>query len=191
MIYNGNVIVLKNYFDEEEIQQLISIYNLDRLKFGTVGSGAGSGKVRDDIRMSKIMFADLTKATTPAHDKLVETVRYFNREIYNFKELYPQAWQFTQYDGSYSGFYKKHADTGASGSMKARKVSTSIQISNEDEYEGGELIVYPNKQDAIVAPKGLGTLTIFPSKMLHEAKPVTSGTRSSMICWLQEGEYKR
>ena len=46
--------------------------------------------------------------------------------------------QYAEYDSEYEGFYEWHLDIGDNSSCK-RKISISIQLSDEKEYEGGEL----------------------------------------------------
>jgi predicted 2-oxoglutarate/Fe(II)-dependent dioxygenase YbiX len=51
-----------------------------------------------------------------------------------------------------------------------------------DNYKGGEFILFDNKQVELKA----GELLIFPSNFMypHEIKPVTKGTRYSYISWV-------
>jgi len=57
-----------------------------------------------------------------------------------------------------------------------RKISISVQLSDESEYEGGELQFY-YKRDIVTAPKGRGAVIMFPSFMLHRVLSVTKGTK--------------
>lgn len=76
-------------------------------------------------------------------------------------------------------FFGKHIDNyyGLSTNLD-RKITMSIQLTNPDEYSGGELQVvnslFKGKQGSIVA---------FPSFFPHEVKPITDGTRWSLIGW--------
>ena len=63
-----------------------------------------------------------------------------------------------------------------------RKISLTIQLSDPDNYTGGELeIGLPN--NPVTAPKEVGTAILFPSWMPHAVKPVTSGIRYSLVAW--------
>ena len=42
----------------------------------------------------------------------------------------------------------------------------------------------------MVAPKGKGTVIIFPSYIYHSVLPVTKGIRKSFVLWLGGGHYK-
>ena len=72
---------------------------------------------------------------------------------------------------------------------KIRKLSVTCQLSDSSEYEGGELeFQYRNKDNPnMVAPceqaKKKGSIIVFPSFVWHRVKPVTKGTRYSLVIW--------
>jgi PKHD-type hydroxylase len=75
--------------------------------------------------------------------------------------------------------------------MSVRKLSISIQLTNPEEYEGGELKLYDGDEDKTnVMDKTQGTLIIFPSYVLHEVMPVTKGTRNSLVAWVTGPQFK-
>ena len=70
-----------------------------------------------------------------------------------------------------------------------RKISLSLQLSDASEYEGGELLVtHGSKPD--VARKNRGSITFFPSYIMHEVTPVTKGTRKSIVGWVTGPRWK-
>ena len=60
---------------------------------------------------------------------------------------------------------------------KTRKLSMSIILN--DEYEGGEFEFFA--KDTVISKRG--TIIVFPSYMQHRVKPVTKGTRYSLVIW--------
>jgi PKHD-type hydroxylase len=46
------------------------------------------------------------------------------------------------------------------------------------------------EDNSMVAPKGKGTVIIFPSYIYHSVLPVTKGVRKSFVLWLGGGHYK-
>jgi PKHD-type hydroxylase len=56
--------------------------------------------------------------------------------------------------------------------MPVRKLSISIQLTDPEKYEGGELYLYDNDKGNLMS-KTQGTLIMFPSYVLHEVMPVT------------------
>ena len=94
--------------------------------------------------------------------------------------------QFTNYEAP-SGKYGKHVDRGLN--MPVRKLSISIQLTDPEEYEGGELYLYNDDKETLM-DKTQGTLIIFPSYVLHEVMPVTKGTRNSLVTWVTGKQFK-
>lgn len=76
-------------------------------------------------------------------------------------------------------FFEWHMDFGT-GNVSNRKLSISVQLSDPDEYEGGELQFMIN-QNIFTATKEKGTAIIFPSFGLHRVTPVTKGVRKSIV----------
>ena len=70
-----------------------------------------------------------------------------------------------------------------------RKLSISIQLTNPEDYEGGELYLY-NDDKGNLMDKTQGTLIIFPSYVLHEVMPVTKGERNSLVTWVTGKQFK-
>ena len=62
-------------------------------------------------------------------------------------------------------------------------LSHSTPLSNESQYEGGELEIRDWKGENIIAPKRLGSAIVFDSKVTHRAKPVTEGERIVLVGW--------
>lgn len=64
----------------------------------------------------------------------------------------------------------------------SRKLSFSLQLSHEDEYEGGEL-QFLSSEGLFTAKKNRGKLVIFDSRTSHRVRRVKSGTRKSLVGW--------
>lgn len=74
-----------------------------------------------------------------------------------------------------------YADLGVG--ISNRKLSVVLQLSNPNEYEGGELQM--NTGGSIInVPKEKGLICFFPSFVLHRVTPLSSGLRRSLVTWL-------
>lgn len=72
-----------------------------------------------------------------------------------------------------------------------RKLSFSLQLSDEDEYTGGDLQILPENNDKVITvPKKRGTLVIFDSRTRHRIKPVKSGKRFVLVGWVVGPRWK-
>ncbi len=122
------------------------------------------------------------------YNRLGQAVERANNTYWQFN-LYsmPEHIQYTEYydDG---GHYNWHMDMGA-GMLSARKVSITVQLSDPNEYEGGNLQFMRGEYQED-APRGLGTVIVFPSYMLHRVSEITKGTRKSLVLWVG-GEHFR
>lgn len=72
-------------------------------------------------------------------------------------------------------------DTALLGQV--RKLSLTLNLSNEQDYEGGELEIQLDEQRHIF--KGAaGSATVFPSWTYHRVVPITDGIRHSAVLWM-------
>jgi PKHD-type hydroxylase len=107
-----------------------------------------------------------------------------------------EAIQYTEYYASENGHYDWHQDIGIGVLPSKRKVSITIQLSESDDYEGGELLICVGSNgngeldNNRVCPRGKGVGVLFPSYMMHRVTPVTKGTRKSLVLWVGGGHYR-
>jgi PKHD-type hydroxylase len=172
-----------NAFSKQECQTIINIAKNKGLVKGTTFND----DKKKDVRDSKIswlypidgidwVFRRVTDITLSLNE------RFFKFDLFGLNE----GFQFTNYEAP-SGKYGKHVDRGMN--MCVRKLSISIQLTNPEEYEGGELKLYDGEEETVM-DKTQGTLIIFPSYVLHEVMPVTKGERNSLVTWVTGKQFK-
>lgn len=71
-----------------------------------------------------------------------------------------------------------------------RKLSCSVQLSDPDTYEGGDLILENSQGDQYIAPRQKGSVIVFPSFLKHQVTPVTNGIRYSAVAWMRGPAFK-
>jgi PKHD-type hydroxylase len=116
---------------------------------------------------------------------------------WNFDWNFSESCQFTKY--KLNQFYDWHCDSWENAYSdindknrygKIRKLSVTCSLSDPNDYEGGELEFDYRNQDpdkptirkcAEIAPRG--SIVVFPSHVWHRVKPVTKGTRYSLVIW--------
>ncbi len=79
------------------------------------------------------------------------------------------------------GHYDWHLDIGP-GVYSGRKLSLTVQLSDPADYEGGELEFLSVTDE--LGPRSRGSLIAFPSYLAHRVRPVTKGTRLSLVSWI-------
>ena len=169
-----------NAFSKEECQTIINIAK---------NKGLIKGKTRgeSDVRDSKISWLypidDMDWVFRRVTDMALSlNERFFKFDLFGLNE----GFQFTNYEAP-SGKYGKHVDRGIN--TPVRKLSISIQLTDPEEYEGGELYLY-EEDKGILMDKSQGTLIMFPSYVLHEVMPVTKGERNSLVSWVTGKQFK-
>ena len=71
-----------------------------------------------------------------------------------------------------------------------RKLSFSLQLSDIDDYEGGELQLMDSSGKMHQAPKQKGLITFFDSRLTHRVRKVKSGVRKSLVGWIIGPRWK-
>ena len=114
-------------------------------------------------------------------------IRYANslNFHYNLSDEDKELAQISKY--SVGQFYGEHRDFGTNDDSITRKLSLTVQLSDEDSYEGGDLIFY-NGSIKDKAPRGKGSVIVFDSRLFHEITPVIKGTRYSLVKWYHGDE---
>ena len=71
-----------------------------------------------------------------------------------------------------------------------RKLSFSLQLSDPEDYRGGELEFIDNLNKPFLAPKQRGTMIVFDSRVRHRVRKVKSGLRKSIVGWVMGPRWK-
>ena len=119
--------------------------------------------------------------------KLRDLVRYINQEYYRYSISGLEDYQFTIYD-QVSDFYHDHVDLLDHRGYH-RKLSLSVQLSDPTSYTGCDLEVV-NGFGFSQADRRRGSITAFPSFLLHRVTPIQQGCRYSLVIWAV-GSYFR
>ena len=71
-----------------------------------------------------------------------------------------------------------------------RKISFSLQLSDPDDYEGGNIQFIDESDKSYIAPRQKGSLIIFDSRTKHRVCKVRSGVRKSIVGWVVGPRWK-
>ena len=169
-----------NAFSKEECQKIINVAKDKGLIKGTT-------KGESDVRDSKISWLYPSDGIDWVFRRVTDITLNLNERFFKF-DLFGlnEGFQFTNYEAP-SGKYGKHVDRAIN--MSVRKLSISIQLTNPEEYEGGELKLYDGEEETLMS-KEQGTLILFPSYVLHEVMPVTKGERNSLVTWITGKQFR-
>lgn len=133
-------------------------------------------------------------------------VQRANREnfLYDLRNIDGESLQYTRYE--VGQFYGWHNDAGLATQYKpvsvgnrqdglaqdfvnenielVRKLSFSLQLSDPDDYEGGNVQFLDEAGNSYIAPRKRGTIVLFDSRTQHRVLKVTKGTRKSIVGWV-------
>ena len=148
-------------------------------------------------RKSDLVWLDANWIYKELHPYVHKANRNAN---WNFDWERSEACQFTKY--KLNQYYDWHCDSwdkpydkpNTPDHGKIRKLSMTCQLTDSSEYNGGELEFdfknyEPHMRDEskhkIQCKEILskGSIIVFPSFVWHRVKPVTSGTRYSLVLW--------
>ncbi len=165
-------------------EQLSNIIKLGKQLESKDGEAVGAPTARS----SRVSWLHPGPETNWIYETLTWNINAVNKDKFNYALSHIEPLQFTEYDSNYQGFYSKHLDMG-NGAGGSRKLSFVLQLSDPNEYQGGELKLHCSNEPTIL-PKDKGKLLFFPSWVLHEVTPVTQGTRHSLVGWIAGPAFK-
>ncbi len=135
-----------------------------------------------------------------------------NREnfLYDLTCVDGESIQFTRYqEGQYYGW---HNDSGLATHYKpvsignrtdgraqdfmnentelVRKLSFALQLSDPDDYEGGNVQFLDEGGSSYIAPRQRGCIMLFDSRTQHRVLKVTKGIRKSLVGWVVGPRWK-
>jgi PKHD-type hydroxylase len=107
-----------------------------------------------------------------------------------------QNFQYTVYDSREKGKYDYHMDSNIGGNLNShneeRKLSLTFLLNEPNvDFRGGEFQVNSGAEknaETVELPKG--RIILFPSFIIHRVKPVTYGTRKSIVVWVVGPKFR-
>lgn len=157
---------------------IISEFKNKDLNYGTIGNNY---KIDFDYRLVK-------GVEIPLDHWCLGLLLYYgidaNIENFNYNVTNLAFTEFFTYEEGM--FYKPHVDVSNNVNHPThyRKLTIIIQLSDEHDYEGGDLILYDTELNENKMPRERGTVIVFDSSTTHSITKVTSGIRHSLCGWL-------
>jgi len=135
----------------------------------------------DNLRQSSVSFIPENADSQWIYKRIGDLAAAVNRQAFGFDlSGFHETLQLARYGKG--DFFDWHLDFGP-GESSFRKLSVSVQLSDPDDYEGGDLEFMIN-QNVVSMPRTKGTIIIFPSFIMHRVTPITRGTRESLVAWI-------
>lgn len=190
----GEWCYFKNHFSKSTCDTIVQTIKTRPYEDAVIGVDTNTLAVDKDFRRSRIRFVQQHDTELGwLFDELWRLGSWANRDWFNFHISKLDYYQIAEYDSSYLGEYKQHHDVFYINNdpFYHRKLSCIIQLTDPNEYEGGNLEFYnlsnfPNSNDL----RQQGTVIFFPSFLLHAATKVTKGTRYSLAAWFDGPKWR-
>jgi len=176
----------ENCFISDEILEILNLQNIFELEASKITSTHVS-----DYRISENFWIPKNDPKYKwIYDRLIKYISIANKSYKFHLSILHDDIQFAVYRSEKNGNYSWHDDMIKNEEFNTiRKLSLSVQLSNEYDYEGGdlEIVSAPNN---FIAPKKIGTIIVFPSFLIHRVTPVTKGNRISLVLWMDGPPFK-
>lgn len=174
----------EGFFSEEEINKILALPNWIQSAPASVG---GATEIVHDskVRESNVSWLDLTSDTAWIYAKLSNVIAEVNKRYYHYELTgFYESIQLGVYSSVNKGHYDWHTDSTPFDPGTPRKLSMALLLSDTSEFEGGDLELKPDSDEAKAVQQAKGRAYFFPSYMLHRVTPVTKGVRRSMVVWV-------
>ena len=174
-------VVATPLFDPEECARIVGLMVDEGWKQAEVTKEHGYGS-KTDAAIRSASTQGLPDGSEWIVARLVDALSRINDETYRF-DLWgvpvndvPAVLRYRANEG---GHFSPHIDAGPG--MATRKLTYVVQLTDPDEYTGGDLVVIDGGRPA---SKEQGVLTAFPSVLSHVVSPVIVGERYALVGWV-------
>jgi len=185
----------KDALTKEEVEKVIKLASKLPQEAASIGD-KNTDKIQD-TRSSIVKWIPKSSEWDWLYERMIYLAKEANTVLWRF-DLHSadESIQYTEYNASEKGHYNWHQDILEGSQGSRRKVSITIQLSDEEDYKGGDLQISLGGDasgqltSTIECPRGLGVGVLFPSYMMHRVTRVTEGTRKSLVIWVGGDHYR-
>jgi len=176
-------------FTPKQCQMIINAGRSEPKQNASVGSDKGikEGHIDTETRTSHISWIPFKKMNEMYKDieKFMKTV---NGNHFGFDDMQiTEMAQYTEYPEG--GFYDWHTDNDVNFAHEptVRKISMTLLLSPNNEFEGGDLELM---KEGKAAKLKQGHAIFFASFIRHRVTPVIRGNRKSLVMWFGGTPFK-
>ena len=176
-------------FTPEQCNKIIQAGRAEPRNDASVGNEKGikGGVIDTKTRTSHISWIPFKKMTNMYKD-IENFMKTTNGNHFGFDEMQiNEMAQYTEYPEG--GFYGWHVDNDVNMQHEppVRKISMTLLLSPESEFEGGDLELM---SEGKIAKLKQGHAVFFASFIRHRVTPVIRGRRQSLVMWFGGTPFK-
>ena len=167
-------------FTPKQCQMIINAGRSEPKQNASVGGREGKSGIDTETRTSHISWIPFSK-TTEMYKDIEKVMKTTNGNHFGFDGMQiTEMAQYTEYPEG--GFYDWHidSDTHFAHEPSVRKISMTLLLSPDNEFEGGDLEIMKEGQAAKLKQ---GHAIFFASFIRHRVTPVIRGNRKSLVMW--------
>lgn len=176
----GQPTIVGDLFSEAECDDIVRI--------GELGLEVAAGRLEQHqvakaIRRSGIGAFGPQGEVRCVFNRLRACLNDVNADWFRYDLIGFEGLQFTKHSARKDepDYYSSHMDLQATDMGTIRKLSFTIQLSQPESYEGGDVLLYETIQKSLPFSRKKGSVTFLPLHALHEVLPATSGVRYSLV----------
>jgi PKHD-type hydroxylase len=195
---NGNAKItttcaVSQFFKDEDIKKIMN--RLDSNAWGDLGvyseESSNNNAVDSSSRKGKGQLLAPNLQDAHPFPQLSQMIATINDSHWNFDIRYidfindsPAVFKY-----GVGGKHDWHFDSIPTQST--RKLSYTIQLSDSNEYEGGDLEFFDGGSNMTNPEfRQKGNIIVFPSYAWHHITPITKGIRYAMVGWIHGPTYR-
>ena len=174
-------------FTQEQCRKVIDCGRRQPPQKAQVGMGRPEGGLDTKKRVTTISWIPFNEMPE-MYSHLNNFIQRANLNHYGFDDIQiTEQAQFTEYPEG--GFYDWHMDSDVNMTHEppVRKISMTVLLSPENQFEGGDLEIMAK---GTRAPLKQGHAIMFASFLNHRVAPVTRGIRQSLVMWFGGEPFK-
>jgi PKHD-type hydroxylase len=172
-------------FTPEECEKILAMWDEEKAVQARTAADINEAEANTEKRKSRIQWIGYSQETDWLFRKLFAAVQDANVHRFQFDiNGFFEHLQLTKYESD-GGHYDWHEDNGG-GNFSIRKLSIVVQLTDPEEYDGGEFEVFGIGK----SEKAKGTIFVMPSFVTHKVHPVTRGTRFSLVAWVSGPAFR-
>lgn len=184
------ILAVPGVFEPEFCRQLVALYQRHGgtdSGFMREESGRTVGVIDHGFKRRKDMEVNDEAVRAAARHRIERRLIPMITRALGFRATRMERYIVACYDGSDGGFFRPHRDDTTRGTAH-RRFAVTINL-NAEEFTGGELR-FPEFGPRTYRASTGGAI-VFCCSLLHEATPVTSGTRYAFLPFLYDEEAAR
>jgi len=177
-------------FSPEQCQDIINVGHQQKTEEARVGSKLEGDKGKYDTKKRITTISWIPFKVMPEMYKRIErSMLQVNGNHFGYEGMQiSEPGQFTEYPKG--GFYDWHIDAEINCQFEppVRKISMTILLSNQSEFEGGDLefMAEGNKPPQLMQ----GQAIFFCSLLRHRVAKIKKGMRRSLVMWFGGPPFK-